>query len=83
MRKPTQLFLDYVGNGIWALAGDPSMQHPRVEVYADPIRLIQEYATLGCEIVLSPMAGVVCDNYTLSIPWQQQIGRVNRYEHPE
>lgn len=82
-----KLYLDYVGDGIWALSQSPDFPYPRVEVCASPCRLLQDFSAKGHEIIMSDMAKALCFHDLKDLGWSKQYFRAQKYlerlGHPE
>lgn len=78
-----KVYLDYSGNGIWALATAIDMPFPRINVCASPNRLVQIARELELDVELSDSAKLVCDNDLQLLSWQEQSKKMRLSNHPE
>lgn len=79
---PPVLYLDYIGNGMWALAYDKAMSFPRYEVCANPLRLVQDYGDNNI-VIMSEAAEIVLGDYQNSPHWADQYFIIEKYNHPD
>jgi len=71
----TTVYLDYVGNGIWALGKEIDMPFPRLNVSKNPQRLVELAREMGWKIICSEAALLMCDHDLSHLSWIDQYRR--------
>ena len=81
MEKKT-IYLDYVGDHVWAVSDNPDFMFPRINVCKDPTRLFQEYFH-KFDLIVSDAVALLLDHELMSLSWVKQYFRYEEYRTEE